>query len=181
MHVPYSTPNAGLLPELGILPIKDVINIRKLTFLHHILSLPCDDPVLNLYEQQKKLIYESNWANEVSWLCKHYEIKETDFENKKYKMEKWKILLKNKVKEKVFSELCLEAQSKTKLKNLKYEFLERQQYVTKLLPKTARLVFKIRTSMIDVKTNFKSKYVDDITCRLCGLEDKKNIQSSLQV
>ena len=63
--------------------------------------------------------------NEVSWLRKHYEIKETDCEIKKYKMQKWKILLKNKVKEKVFSELCLEVQSKTKLKNLKYEFLER--------------------------------------------------------
>ena len=69
MLVPYSTPNAGLfILELGILPIKDVINIRKLTFLHHILSLPCDDPVLKLYKQQKKLIYENNWANELSWL-----------------------------------------------------------------------------------------------------------------
>ena len=108
----------------------------------------------------------------MSWLRKHYEIKETDFKIKKYKMEKWKILLKNKVKEKVLSELCLEAQSKTKLKNLKYEFLERQQYVTKLPPKTAKLVFKIRTSMIDVKTNFKSKYADDMTCRICGLEEE---------
>ena len=96
MHIPYSTPNAGLLLELGILPIKDVINIRKLTFLHHILSLTCDDPVLKLYKQQKKLIYKNNWANEVSWLHKHYEIKETDCEIKKYKMEKWKILQKNK-------------------------------------------------------------------------------------
>ena len=26
--------------------------------------------------------------------------------------------------------------------------------------------------MIDVKTNFKSKYVDDMTCRLCGLEEE---------
>ena len=102
----------------------------------------------------------------MSWLRKHYEIKETDCEIKKYKIEKWKILLKNKVKEKVFSELCLEAQSKTKFKNLKYEFLEREQYVSKLPPKTARLVFKIRTSMIDVKTNFKSKYADDMTCRI---------------
>ena len=39
------------------------------------------------------------------------------------KWKEWKIQLKDKVKEKVFSELCLEAQSKTKLNNLKYEFL----------------------------------------------------------
>ena len=59
-------------------------------------GLTCDDPVLKLYKQQKKLIYKNNWANEVSWLRKHYEIKETDCEIKKYKMEKWKILQKNK-------------------------------------------------------------------------------------
>ena len=29
MHVPYSTPNAGLLLEVGILPIKNVINEEK--------------------------------------------------------------------------------------------------------------------------------------------------------
>ena len=46
---------------------------------------------------------------------------------------------KNKVIEKVFSELCLEAQSKPKLKNLKYEFLERQRYVTKLSPKNSKI------------------------------------------
>ena len=85
MHVPYSTPNAGLLLELGILPVKDAINIRNLTFLHPILTLSLDDPVLKLYKQQKKLVDENNWANEVSWLRKRYEIEETDCEIKKYK------------------------------------------------------------------------------------------------
>ena len=98
------------------------------------------------------------------------EIEETDC--KKYKKEKRKILLKYKVKKKVLRELCLKAQSKTKLENLKQKFFERQPYVTKLSPKIARLVFNIRTSMTDVKTNFKSKYVDDMTCRACGLEEE---------
>ena len=140
--------------------------------MHDILTLSLDDPVLKLYKEQKKLNYGNNWANEASWLCKHSEIEETDCEIKKYKMEKRKILLKNKVKEKAFSKLCLEAQSKTKLKNVKYKFFERQPYVTKLTPKIARLVFKIRISMIDVKRNFKSKHVDDMTCRLCGSEEE---------
>ena len=34
------------------------------------------------------------------------------------------------------------------------------------------MVLKIRTSMTNVKTNFKSKYVDDMICRLCGLEEE---------
>ena len=40
-----------------------------------------------------------------------------------------------------------------------------------LVHNPARLVFKIRTSMIDVKTDFKSKY-DDMTCSPCGLEEQ---------
>ena len=68
MCVPYSTPNKGTLLELGILPIYDVINCRKLLFLHHILNLMEDDPVLKLYKEQNKLPFEKNWVNEVSRL-----------------------------------------------------------------------------------------------------------------
>ena len=49
MHVPYSTPNAGVLLELGVIPIKDVINMRKLSFLRHILTLSTNDPVYKMY------------------------------------------------------------------------------------------------------------------------------------
>ena len=62
----------------------------------------------------------------MSWLHKHYEIEETNCEIKKYEKEKWKVLLKNKVEKKVFSELCLEAQTIAKLKGLKYKLFERQ-------------------------------------------------------
>ena len=51
-------------------------------------------------------------------------------------------------------------------------FLKDNNTLPNFLPKTARLVFKIRTSMIDVKTNFKPKYVDDMTCTLCGLQEE---------
>ena len=45
MCVPYTTPNKGILLELGILPIYDVTNCRKVLFLHHILNVKEDDPV----------------------------------------------------------------------------------------------------------------------------------------
>ena len=74
MCVPYSTPNKGTLLELGILPINDVINCRKLLFLHHILNLKEDDPVLKLYKEQNTLPFEKHWANEVSRLREHCNI-----------------------------------------------------------------------------------------------------------
>ena len=75
--------------ELGILPIYDVINCRKLLFLHHILNLKEDDPVLKLYKEQNKLPFEKNWATEVSRLPEHYNINLRDSEIKQIKKEKW--------------------------------------------------------------------------------------------
>ena len=85
MCVPYSTPNKGTLLELGILPIYDVVNCRKLLFQHHILNLKEDDPVLKLYKEQNKLPFEKNWENEVSRLREHYNIMVRDSEIKQIK------------------------------------------------------------------------------------------------
>ena len=60
MHAPYSTPNTGVFLELGLLPISDVINVRRISFLHHILTLPDTDPVFQMYNEQRKLPYEKN-------------------------------------------------------------------------------------------------------------------------
>ena len=97
MCVPYSTPNKGTLLELGILPIYDVINCRKLLFIRHILNLKEDDPVLKLYKEQNKLPFEKIWANEVSSLREHYNINLRDSEIKQIKKEKWRTLIKEKI------------------------------------------------------------------------------------
>ena len=65
LHVPYSCANIGIFLELGILPVNYLIDIRRITFLHHIYNLPNDDPVQQLHYQQQKFEYESNWSNEI--------------------------------------------------------------------------------------------------------------------
>ena len=127
MCVLYSTTNKGTLLELGILPIYDVINCRKLLFLHHFLNLKEDDPVLKpLYKEQNKLPFEKNWANEVSRLREHYNIMLRDSEIKK---EKWRTLIKEKIVVKTFHELKDKLELKTKTKNLTYKSFKRQQYI----------------------------------------------------
>ena len=100
--LPYSTPNTGTLLDLGILPVYDC---RKLLFLHHILNLKEDDPVLKLYKKQNKLPFEKNWANEVSRLRERYNIMLKDFEIKQIKKEKWRALIEKKIVTKLFHEL----------------------------------------------------------------------------
>ena len=147
MYVPYSTPNKGTLLELGILPVYDVINCRKLLFLHRILNLKEDDPVLKLYEEQNKLPFEKNWANEVSRLREHYNIMLRDSEIKQIKKEKWRTLIKEKAVAKTFHELKDKLELKTKAKNLTYKSFKRQQHIYKLPATLARIIFKARLSM----------------------------------
>ena len=153
-----------------ILPISDVINCRKLLFLHHILNLKEDDPLLKLYKEQNKLLFEKNWANEISRLREHYNIMLKDSEIQQMKKEKWRTLIKEKIVAKTFHELKDKLELKTKTKNLTYKSLRRQQYIYEIPATLARIIFKARLSMINVKMNYKSKYVNNWKCRLCGTE-----------
>ena len=80
LHTPTSTSNHVVSLELGLMPIKQEIDIRKLTYLHHIVSLEDSDPVKNLYEQQGRFENEQNWHNEIVSLKKYYKINVTDNE-----------------------------------------------------------------------------------------------------
>ena len=53
LMAPRSTPNAAVLLELGILPIKEEVNKRRLGFLHHILNLEPEDAVQRMFMIQK--------------------------------------------------------------------------------------------------------------------------------
>ena len=44
MKAPLSTPNAFVFLEFGALPVKRILHIRQLSFLHHIVCLDSDDP-----------------------------------------------------------------------------------------------------------------------------------------
>ena len=65
LQVPDSTTGVICYMEMGVLPIEYEIDIRRLTFLHHIIQLEENDPVKLVYKQQAKYINEENWHNEI--------------------------------------------------------------------------------------------------------------------
>ena len=60
-----------------------------------------------------------------------------------------------------------------------FEKYLQSEYLTSLLPLLARLVFKARFSMYDVKDNFKIKYGFDLYCPFCRKE-AETLQHILQ-
>ena len=81
---------------------------------------------------------------------------------------KWKKEVKEKVRKYAIEEMNKDGDGKkwTKLL-LPYERFSRQLYFSNLSPQKARIVFKIRAGVLDIKAFRRYKYSDTI-CRLCG-------------
>ena len=170
VKTPNSTPNAFTFLELGVLPIEYEIHKRQLVFLHHILTLPKSDPVYKLYEKQKLLKYEKNWANNISSLLLTYSLDSEDVASMS------KITWKNKVTSSITScalkslqETCLN-QTKTYMHT--YETFMQQQYITAYPPHIASFLFKLRGRVLNCRDNHHSAN-KSIMCRLCAV----NIES----
>ena len=172
LQVPRSTCNCFTYLELGVLPVTAVIHIRKLTFLHHILCLDHDDPVLLAYQQQMNYVAEKNWANECIQLRAKYNLKENDEEIALLSKEAWKERVKKIVTREVLQDLNEEKMSKKKVAATKiYESMEGEEYLTTLKPEHARILFRVRSGMSIVKEHRQYEYgEDDMLCRLCDCE-----------
>ena len=175
-HAPSSTSNPITYLETGILPIKYEIHIKQLVFLHHILTLPKNDPVNHTYQQQ--LQYQApNWANETTYLRTIYKITETDEEVTCITKEKWKIIIKRKVKSKALEDLSYEARDQKHASNLlPYSNLAKQEYISTLTPKQARKIFHLRTKTIDLRGERNYLYGDNSSCRLCLSTERETVE-----
>ena len=170
LHTPRSTCRAFTLLELGMLPIRQEIDLRKLNFLHHILTLPSDDPVICVYNEQKLYTNEPNWYNEIVELLKYYSIIDDEETIKSMSKDRWKNITKQAIRTKTLTILNEECRSKSKTANVPvYEELAQQEYFLQLTPRRARTYFQIRANVYDIKCNRKYMYSDEI-CRLCNVE-----------
>ena len=175
LHAPSSTPNAITFLETGTLPVIHEINIRRLNFLHHILTLEDEDPVKFVYEQQLQYEYEPNWANDMIAVKSKYDIFINNEEIATMSKERWKRLVKKQVKTFALGELN-DALSQLKMgeKLDPYDKLQQQDYIHHLGPQQTRTIFQIRAGVIDLKSVRKYWYNDD-TCRLCQ-QEKEDVE-----
>ena len=167
LHTPRGTCTSFTLLELGLLPITSEIDYRKLCFLHHILNLPCDDPVKEAYEDQKLYSHEPNWYNEVCLLLEKYGIEINEESIRSMSKNRWKEIIHKAITEDALLTLVSDCNSKSKTKGLTYTSMSLQPYFENLSPAKARLHFQLRGGVFDAKCNRSYMYNDTI-CRLCG-------------
>ena len=154
MELPKGAPIAALYLELGILPIKYKIEMRQILYLKKILGKKPDDPVLLAYKEMLKFDSEDNWANNLLGLRKLYNLPLNDENVNKMKTEDWKLLVKNTLKRDAFLQLEAQCLANRKTCHLSYDRLKAQDYLFSLEPKCARIIFRKRCRMIDLKSQF---------------------------
>ena len=179
LGVAYSTCNAFLFLELGVLPIEYEIIKRRLMFLHRILQLEDNDPVRTVLgfqvEQANAGSTERNWWTGVKEsLASNLGTSLSLEEIKNMSKDKYKKVVKEAIEKEAFEKLKKECASKKKTEHLQYSEFKTQEYLKFSFPNVARLMFKCRSRTLDIKTHSTYKYRDvDTVCRRCGEGDEE--------
>jgi hypothetical protein len=177
LHAPRSTPNVAVYVELGVMPIEYEIHIRQLNFLHHVLSFDENDPVKKVYNQTKRYKHEENWPQEIRGLLKKYQLEEDENLIRNTGKEVWKQTVFNEVTSLVADELNTSCCKGSMTKDLScLEDISMKDYFRNMAPSEARLLFAMRSNIIDLRGVRKYMYKDS-TCRLCknGDEDVDHV------
>ena len=167
VETPKSTPNVVTLLELGVLPIETAIRSRQLNYLHSILTREDRDPVKRTYKELKKFTAQQDWAKEIEETRVRFGISLRDEEIEGMAQGEWKSLVKRQLKVTALNELLQKRQKKGS--SIEYGKLMTRNYFDKLPTQDAKLYFKLRAEVYDLKAFREYKY-DDTLCRLCSKE-----------
>ena len=176
--VPESTPTPVLRFELGSLTIREKIHVKKLTFIHHLKYLDTGSLASEFYNLQVKYHFPG-LVNECRTLLKGYNLPDIIDSNLDFTKETWKNMVKKAIKSKSEENAKKEMVKYSKVGYLgsSDEKLSIKDYVRNMSLRNARMMFRIRSSMTDVKMNKKSdkKYASELwKCDLCGHLDSQS-------
>ena len=172
LGVPSKTPKEALFLETGCIPVKYLLKMRRIMYLHHIVRRPETELIRKFYEAQKSKISKGDWVQMVQENMKQINLKMSDLEIAKMSKNKFKKIVKKHITTAAFSELIRVKETHSKMQDTKYNKLEVQDYLKSdsgLSDARKQLLVKLRTRMYGVKVNFKNHY-ENHQCRLCKAE-----------
>ena len=117
---------------------------------------------------------ETNWANNVLGLRRDYNLPLNDDNIKKMYVSQWKYFVKSATFKEALLQLQVELSSNRKTNHITYQHasLKPNDYLLQLPSHLARLVFKAKTRMLDIKINYKRKYKNGLHCPFCSDYDE---------
>ena len=162
------TPVEFLYLETGCIPLRFVIQSRRLMYLHHILSRDEKELIKRVYSAQKENTTKGDFAEQVKADLEVFEMNEESVAS----MSKgaFKSLVKVKINEAAKEALIVQQKEHSKLNDIKYEKLEIQQYMVdkRMTNAMVELLVAARSSMLrGISQNFVSSSVRTRCPLLC--------------
>ena len=168
-EIPSSTPSAFLHLELGTLPVRFILMVRRLTFLQYILKEEGNTLIHSFLVAQIEHPIKGDW-----WEQAQQDLAETNInlslaEIRNMSVESFKKKVKKCVNDLAFNWLITEKQRSKKTENIDYSSLSIQDYLKSgnLNIQQRKLLTHLRGKMVNVKTNY-SKMHNNLLCLLCS-------------
>ena len=120
-----------------------------------------------MYLEMLKFKDETNWGNEVLGLRKKYNLPLKEENIKNMSERDWKSVVNISVYREAFLQLQVEFSINRKTSHLSCNKLCTKDYLKQLPPSLAKVVFRAKTRMLDIKTNYKNEYYENLKCPFC--------------
>ena len=146
--------------------------MRQLLFLKRLLDKKHDDPCLLTYTEMLRFESETNWANNVLGLRRDYYLPLNDDNIKKMSFSHWKYFVKSAIFKEALLQVKLFSNRKTNHITYQHSSLKPNGYLLQLPSHLARLVFKAKTRILDIKINYKRKHKNGLHCPFCSEYDE---------
>ena len=166
------TPLEFLYMEAGAIPIRFLITCRRLIYHQVIIKREDSELTKRIYCAQKN---DPTPGDFTELLAKDFEMIDeiqNDETIKRTNSNSYKQFIKSKIRMRALKYLKSFQQTHSKVKEIVYEKLEVQPYLTSPLFSNdeVNLLHRLRSRMTECKANFKQKYVHNLKCRMCNLE-----------
>ena len=184
LEAPSTTPTPMLYLELGLLPARYIIKLRRIIYFQHILKQRRKNTLL--YQFLIAQIEEPKKNDWVSCIIRkdmvELEIQLNSNEIEEMNIEKFKNMCKEKVVKKAYQFLESKKLSHEKVRHIKYKNLDMAEYLkaneSNFSVKERQFLFKCRVNDIDAKANRSWKYPDTY-CIACN--DQTTIETGRHI
>ena len=177
-EVPRTTPHEAFYLELGIIPIEAILKGRRANYLHSILSRQKSSSMLyNFFITQWLNPTKGDWTLQVQQDLEDLGIPQSFNYIASKSAQSFKKLVKSKVEQFSFNILKKKQNTHSKMKNLNYDKLEMQDYLSckHINISEKKTIFRYRTRMENFGENFRGGKTT-APCPLCHLHtDQQDI------
>ena len=176
LECPSNSPKCMLYLETGSKPIRFIIMMRQMMFLHYILKEEKTSLISRFFFAQLKNPGKNDWINTIYENLEFLEIF-LDFDQIEMTSQfQFKSFVEKAIDKKCFEYLIEEKNKKNKVKHINYKKLELKNYLMpgKISIQQAKEIFLLKSRMLETKDNFPNKFKDKF-CPICedGIVDSQ--------